>query len=370
MIKGEQPCKLRKLQYLLEAEPTPRGKARDRGTKKERKGTRANLTKVSVKRILHDWSVTIGVHPWALGVDTERQGNVTVPPGLTIHCEIVPNIFKDEIRTHGLKGDEAPIPARINSITLKMRQGYKLRAIMITEHRNLDFASIDVKRHMEDVLLIQVYHVPIFFFSDHDSHGQHIFTGLKYGSMAGAWASATQVCSRLQWAGPTVQHLHATVDNYAPIRREERRTSNPGITGQDAAAEETKWKTLMHQKIDSKLRGKPITKDDREIYRGMVNSGVLRDEPELEKDMKAMIEKNQKFSLTAFESVRPHGAELYILERLSTLAPPDIAAPIVNPIVQLSQATSMFNAADSQTSSDETTPRKAAAARTMQISMD
>lgn len=45
MIKAEQPCKMRKLQYLLEAQPTPKGKARDRGTKKERKRNRANLTK-------------------------------------------------------------------------------------------------------------------------------------------------------------------------------------------------------------------------------------------------------------------------------------------------------------------------------------
>ena len=77
--------------------------------------------------------------------------------------------------------------------------------------------------------------------------------------MAGAWASATQVCSRLQWVGPTVQHLHATVDSYASVRREERRSSNPGITGQDAAAEEEKWKMLMHKKIDSNLKGKTIT---------------------------------------------------------------------------------------------------------------
>ena len=58
------------------------------------------------------------------------------------------------------------------------------------------------------------------------------------------------------------------------------------------------------------------------------------------------------------------------MERLAELVPSEGQAAIRNPIVQISQTTAAFNAADSQRSSEDVTPRKAQASRDVEVSMD
>ncbi|KAL8821964.1 MAG: hypothetical protein Q9191_007206, partial [Dirinaria sp. TL-2023a] len=69
----EEPKKMRKLQYLLESKELP-----------------AKL----VKRLFNDWAVTLRVHPWALGVHTQDGGNVSVPQGIKITCNVATNVFR------------------------------------------------------------------------------------------------------------------------------------------------------------------------------------------------------------------------------------------------------------------------------------
>ena len=47
--------------------------------------------------------------------------------------------------------------------------------------------------------------VHFLYYTDYDIHGCHIFTILKYGCKATAWASDMMVCPRLVWAGPKRQ---------------------------------------------------------------------------------------------------------------------------------------------------------------------
>ena len=64
---------MRKLQYMLES-----------------KGFQKGL----IKRIFYDWAVTLGFHPWALGINSQDQRLLTVPEEAKIICEIVPNVFR------------------------------------------------------------------------------------------------------------------------------------------------------------------------------------------------------------------------------------------------------------------------------------
>ncbi|KAL8821965.1 MAG: hypothetical protein Q9191_007207 [Dirinaria sp. TL-2023a] len=106
----------------------------------------------------------------------------------------------------------------------------------------------------------------------------------------------------------------------------------------DLLQDENQWKLRLHAKLDNKMANKGISKDDREIMEG------------------------SKFSVSAFSAVRPRGTEMYIVERLTVLAPAANPVPIVNPAVQVPQTTAAFDAAESQSSAD-ISPRRAAAAR-------
>lgn len=108
-----------------------------------------------VKRIFNDWAVTLQVHPWALGIVTQDQGNATIPADLNVNCEIVPNLFDNESIDRTMRGTEISIPSRINKMTISMSRNFALRAVVVTEHRNVDFASMAVRDHFRDVLLIQ-----------------------------------------------------------------------------------------------------------------------------------------------------------------------------------------------------------------------
>ena len=63
----------------------------------------------------------------------------------------------DEVRHHTLRGTEIAIPALIKSLAIKMQKGFRVRAVVVTEHRNLDFASKEIRSHTSDILFVQVY---------------------------------------------------------------------------------------------------------------------------------------------------------------------------------------------------------------------
>ena len=73
MVQTNEPRKIRKLQYLLRQ--------------------KKDFDEKMVKKMFDDWAVTLGIHPWALGILAESQGCVTIPERLKIKCEIISNIF-------------------------------------------------------------------------------------------------------------------------------------------------------------------------------------------------------------------------------------------------------------------------------------
>lgn len=138
MISYEEPRKLRKILYIL-------------GTKL--------LKHEAIKAIIRDWAITLNVHPWSLGVTTEEKGHVTIPPGLTMTCAMIDNVFKPTVvEKRCLRGSEVLIPSRIQGISVKASSGLKLRAIAVFEHQNLNFEAAAVKEYMADVLIVQVRH--------------------------------------------------------------------------------------------------------------------------------------------------------------------------------------------------------------------
>ena len=107
------------------------------------------------------------------------------------------------------------------------------------------------------------------------------------------------------FAGPSVAGLLQAVEQYGPIRRQARIESEPSLTAEAARLDETRWSTLTTQKLTKKLRGNLITRDDQDLYRGLMSSGILDLEPPLRKEMAIMMRDNAvKISRPDLDSVR------------------------------------------------------------------
>ena len=62
----------------------------------------------------------------------------------------------EETRRHRLTGQEIAIPARIQTLIISHSPQFKLRAVVITEHRNLDFNASELSPYVKNVLFLQV----------------------------------------------------------------------------------------------------------------------------------------------------------------------------------------------------------------------
>ena len=96
------------------------------------------------------------VHPWSLGLMSQEKGSISVPDKMTLNCFVKVNVFNEAAEKKGMRGREVPIPARITKININLKGHFKLRAIMILEHQNLDFSSEAIKSHVDDVMVVQV----------------------------------------------------------------------------------------------------------------------------------------------------------------------------------------------------------------------
>ena len=102
------------------------------------------------RRILYDLALTIDVHPIALGVIPESNGQVTMPDQVAIHATIVTDIIRyhqQDTREKDFTGrrvfepsQTAHIPPLLRDLKIvgKGKQGKtKPRAVVVVEHRNL-----------------------------------------------------------------------------------------------------------------------------------------------------------------------------------------------------------------------------------------
>ena len=69
----------------------------------------------------------------------------------------------DESHIQSLSGQEVRIPSLIVNIDISFRQDFKLRAIIVTEHRNIDLQASELGPYTRDILFVQVINGFSFF---------------------------------------------------------------------------------------------------------------------------------------------------------------------------------------------------------------
>ena len=136
MVNYHDTRRLRMMQYMLRSK---------------------ELSYRAARQIIYNWALSINVHPWSLGIVPLEDATVSVPPAVVVTCEILPNVFKrDEVVKQGLRGRRTHIPARIVKLHVTLEKGHNVRAVVVTEHRNMDFDLPATAKAFKNVIVVQV----------------------------------------------------------------------------------------------------------------------------------------------------------------------------------------------------------------------
>ena len=331
------------------------------------------LSSELVQRYLHDIALTIRVHPWALGIKPNSDGAVYVPPRVWIRVNLSVNIMR--YNRNGTREERRqsqkmatltpgvhPTEAMIHDLKVKKEKTVEIRAVIVTEHKNLDelikysplfhgviavftsgFPSGATSEFLH-MLANELVSVPFMYFTDHDLEGSAIFAALKYGSRAMTWASKIQNCPRLTWVGPTVDNLLEAVDDFRDTWIADCQANHPRATQDDVDARYDTWRSVT----TDRLKGRFIrtTAADRTRYKGFENAGWLEHEPKLHEQIKRMLndEKIRFAYLADVDLMCPARFLAQRIEELSTVAAPTMTDPEISG----SQRGTLFQQLDSE----------------------
>ena len=108
------------------------------------------------------------------------------------------------------------------------------------------------------------------YFGDHDLQGGQIYTKIKYGARASAWASDRMVV-------PDLQHMTPTKDQVMKMTEE---SFTPLYIGESIEAS-----------LEAHLQRRNVNGVDRSLNAGMQALGLYEDEPELQAMVNAVLKK-------------------------------------------------------------------------------
>ncbi|KAG6988488.1 hypothetical protein G7Y79_00072g097500 [Physcia stellaris] len=311
-----------------------------------------DMTMAQVRKNIKDLAVTIGVHPWALGIKPEGNGQISVPRGVTITMKLVKNmqLYRDRDVLGGRPRDylretavqrqsgATTISPLIDSLTVAVKEHAPVRAVLVIEHRNLK--QLMSAEEIGDVILImtsgcpgsatkellhmlyrseQLASVPFLYFSDHDFEGVQIFYNLKYGTVTSAWCNQTEVCPKLRWVGPSRKDLLESPAAFKAQHEAQFRRDRPHQSDDNVIKAMDSWESKMSKKLNNKLV--KSTKRDRSLFAGFCKAGWLDYEPELKAELEMMLESASKFRLADLTQVGNLYAKVYVRDKVEDLSP-------------------------------------------------
>ena len=137
-IGRQQPWKCRGLQYSA-------------------RGTTMDLE--TVKQFVMNWATTLEVHPYHFGLQFEEKGQFFIPSGYKLIYWRIKNIFTDEADKREkveLTGVQ-PIPQLMGRMVIaRVDKTKRIKAVIVTEHRNLDMVSANVACQADGVFIVMV----------------------------------------------------------------------------------------------------------------------------------------------------------------------------------------------------------------------
>ena len=120
-------------------------------------GTTMNLE--TVKQFVMTWATTLEVHPYRFGLQFEEKGQFFIPNGYKLIYWPIKNIFTDEADKREkleLTGVQ-PIPQLMGRrFITRVDKTKRIKAVIVTEHRNLDMVSANVACEADGVVIVMV----------------------------------------------------------------------------------------------------------------------------------------------------------------------------------------------------------------------
>ena len=113
----------------------------------------------TVKQFVMTWATTLEVHPYHFGLQFEEKGQFSIPNGYKLVYWRIKNIFTDEADKREkleLTGVQ-PIPQLMGHMVIARVDKTKgIKAVIVTEHRNLDMVSANVACEADGVFIDMV----------------------------------------------------------------------------------------------------------------------------------------------------------------------------------------------------------------------
>lgn len=136
-VRHQEMRKLRKIQYQL--------------VNKECK-----MTFDKIRKIIADYALTLGLHPWQFGITTYCHGVVSAGSLVSYKLIHLKNIFEKTQDRIQLGLQPRMIPSMITRITVQRTHAVYVLAVFVVEHKNTDFTVASLADKMEHVIVVQV----------------------------------------------------------------------------------------------------------------------------------------------------------------------------------------------------------------------
>ena len=308
----------------------------------------SGISKASALRIANDLAITIGVHPMALGLESETRGQVHVPEGVAIHYVEITNIIAwkrdrdaDDVKQYMLdrryRHGRSEIAPAVLSLKVHSKRRDDVRVVIVVEQRCMkkqltDESGTGIEKAL--IVLVSGYpagsvseflnllgqdealaHVPFLYFSDHDFDGFKIFSVLKYGSSNGAHLSKTRVCSKLRWVGPQKEDLFTSIGSFRSSWVKTYKQRFKRASDQEVKQAAERWIKGKRRQLRSRLV--PATQKDRTLFKGFEKAGWLQYEPLVAAELQDMLVNSSKFRLADLMRVDHSCLRLAIEQRVS-----------------------------------------------------
>ena len=230
--------------------------------------------------------------------------------------------------------------ADISCIQVKVQIKRSIRAVIVTEHENVSNLLLDDRAGVQNNIIVttsgypghstaeflhmlskaeMLKDVPFLYIADHDFHGFHIFSVLKYGCRSSAWASEIQTCPQLQWIGPSRKDLVKSPANYLPQWEVQYRADHPRASDDDVKKESENWKAQLASRIDQKFVR--TYQKDKEMYRGFQRTGWLSHEPAIRRELDLMLRQDSKFRVADLALVNAGYLQMFMEAKIAKKTP-------------------------------------------------
>lgn len=132
--------------------------------------------------------------------------------------------------------------------------------------------------------------VPFLFVSDNDPAALTIFTTLKYGSLANAFASPIMVCPRLRWVGVKSEHIGLVWKDSVEARSEATINLRPNASAAEIASIKERDEQYFTRALEKLRTGRnnQFKKGDNLYLAALIKHNLLEDDLEASEELARM----------------------------------------------------------------------------------